>query len=108
MPAKAQPITSLSTSEEIRFPTGMGELDRVLGGGAVRGSLVLVSGAPGIGKSDIVQQFADSLGMECVSLLGSQLAPEDIIGIPAEGCPAVSAKTGCRQKSVMHQTDGSV
>lgn len=36
--------------EEIRFPTGMGELDRVLGGGAVKGSLVLVGGAPGIGK----------------------------------------------------------
>ena len=43
---------------------------------------VFIWGAPGIGKSDIVQQFADSLGMECVSLLGSQLAPEDIIGIP--------------------------
>lgn len=43
---------------------------------------VFVWGAPGIGKSAIVQQFADSVGLPCVSLLGSQLAPEDIIGIP--------------------------
>ena len=37
---KARPITELSTAEELRFATGMGELDRVLGGGAVKGSLV--------------------------------------------------------------------
>ncbi len=43
---------------------------------------VFIWGAPGIGKSALVQQFADEVGMECVSLLGSQLAPEDIIGIP--------------------------
>lgn len=40
--AKARPIGELDTAQEIRFPTGMGELDRVLGGGAVQGSLVLV------------------------------------------------------------------
>lgn len=39
-------------------------------------------GAPGIGKSSLVEEFAASLGMECVSLLGSQLAPEDLIGVP--------------------------
>ncbi|MDE7230671.1 MAG: MoxR family ATPase [Oscillospiraceae bacterium] len=43
---------------------------------------VFIWGAPGIGKSALVQKFADDVGMECVSLLGSQLAPEDIIGIP--------------------------
>ena len=36
----------IGTADEIRFSTGMGELDRVLGGGAVKGSLVLVGGAP--------------------------------------------------------------
>lgn len=40
---------------------------------------VFIWGAPGIGKSAIVQQFAADVGLECVSLLGSQLAPEDII-----------------------------
>ncbi len=48
--------------EEIRFPTGMGELDRVLGGGAVRGSLVLIGGAPGIGKSTLMLQISGELG----------------------------------------------
>ncbi len=43
---------------------------------------VFIWGAPGIGKSALVEQFAHSVGMPCVSLLGSQLAPEDIIGVP--------------------------
>ena len=43
---------------------------------------VFIWGAPGIGKSSIVEGFSEDMGMECVSLLGSQLAPEDIIGIP--------------------------
>ena len=43
---------------------------------------VFIWGAPGIGKSSIVENFARSLGLPCVSLLGSQLAPEDIIGVP--------------------------
>lgn len=43
---------------------------------------VFIWGAPGIGKSSLVEAFADSVGLPCVSLLGSQLAPEDIIGIP--------------------------
>ncbi|WP_052852880.1 ATP-binding protein [Streptomyces avicenniae] len=43
---------------------------------------VFLWGAPGIGKSSLVRAFAESLGMECVSLLGTQLAPEDLIGVP--------------------------
>jgi MoxR-like ATPase len=43
---------------------------------------VFIWGAPGIGKSSLVEQFASALGLPCVSLLGSQLAPEDIIGVP--------------------------
>lgn len=43
---------------------------------------VFVWGAPGIGKSSLVREFAESLGLECVSLLGTQLAPEDLIGVP--------------------------
>jgi hypothetical protein len=43
---------------------------------------VFIWGAPGIGKSALVEKFADDVGLPCVSLLGSQLAPEDIIGIP--------------------------
>lgn len=43
---------------------------------------VFIWGAPGIGKSALVEKFASEVGMPCISLLGSQLAPEDIIGIP--------------------------
>ena len=46
------------------------------------GRPVFIWGAPGIGKSALVEQFAEEIGLPCVSLLGSQLAPEDIIGIP--------------------------
>ena len=58
---RACPVTELKADEEIRFPTGMGELDRVLGGGAVKGSLVLVGGAPGIGKSTLMLQICSKL-----------------------------------------------
>src|SRR5690349_13826595 len=43
---------------------------------------VFIWGPPGIGKSALVQQFAAAVGLPCVSLLGSQLAPEDLIGVP--------------------------
>ena len=55
-------------------------MDVLLNAGTVRP--VFIWGAPGIGKSAIVEQFAEAVGLPCVSLLGSQLAPEDIIGVP--------------------------
>lgn len=58
---KATPLTEIQSGQEIRFSTGIGELDRVLGGGAVKGSLVLVGGAPGIGKSTLMLQICQSL-----------------------------------------------
>ncbi len=63
---KAKPINEIDTQEEIRFSTGIGELDRVLGGGAVRGSMVLVGGAPGIGKSTLLLQICGLLRGETV------------------------------------------
>jgi len=57
-------IRQLHSEDEIRFFTGMGELDRVLGGGAVVGSLVLVGGAPGIGKSTLLLQICKQLCAE--------------------------------------------
>ena len=56
-----RPISEIEATDELRFHTGMNELDRVLGGGAVQGSLVLVGGAPGIGKSTLMLQICDNL-----------------------------------------------
>ncbi|HBC26687.1 MAG TPA: DNA repair protein RadA [Ruminococcaceae bacterium] len=55
-------INEIDTTDEQRYHTGLSELDRVLGGGIVRGSLVLISGDPGIGKSTILLQICEYLG----------------------------------------------
>ncbi len=61
---KASKFSELDTPEYIRSSTGIGELDRVLGGGLVTGSVVLLSGEPGIGKSTLLLQICDCLGKD--------------------------------------------
>lgn len=58
---KAQKINDVKSDDKIRIKTGIGELDRVLGGGFVEGSLVLLAGDPGIGKSTLVLQTTKSI-----------------------------------------------
>ncbi|MBQ4313589.1 MAG: DNA repair protein RadA, partial [Clostridia bacterium] len=57
-----QKLSDINTSDDPRYLTGMGELDRVLGGGIVKGSLVLLGGDPGIGKSTLLLQICEHLG----------------------------------------------
>ena len=62
--ARMRPVklAEISSSEEERYHTGLSELDRVLGGGIVKGSLILMSGDPGIGKSTMLLQICQYLG----------------------------------------------
>jgi DNA repair protein RadA/Sms len=59
---KPQPLNHITPLENERTTTGLAELDRVLGGGIVQGSLVLVGGDPGIGKSTLLLQICNALG----------------------------------------------
>lgn len=72
--AKIVTLNDVDTEEEIRYRTGMGELDRVLGGGLVKGSLVLLGGEPGIGKSTLLLQICGYLcqGMRVLYVSGEE------------------------------------
>lgn len=59
--SQPRPLLEISAAAEERHPTGIGELDRVLGGGLVPGSLVLLGGEPGVGKSTLLLQAASAI-----------------------------------------------
>jgi len=77
-------LSNLDTSDEMRFATGFGELDRVLGGGAVAGSLVLVGGSPGIGKSTLLLQICGLMSRNMRALYVSGEESERQIKMRAE------------------------
>ena len=84
-------LTDIGESEVPRLATGIGELDRVLGGGLVPGSLVLVGGEPGIGKSTLLLQAAAGLGRPVLYATGEESAAQvriragrlGLLGVPA-------------------------
>ena len=77
-------IDEVECGDELRFHTGMNELDRVLGGGAVKGSLVLLGGAPGIGKSTLMLQICGQLSRSSKVLYVSGEESERQIKLRAE------------------------
>lgn len=85
-------ISSIQLDGEKRLSTGFRELDRVLGGGVVRGSLILVGGTPGIGKSTLLLQISEELSNNCGEVLyvsGEESAPQiktraERIGVKSE------------------------
>jgi DNA repair protein RadA/Sms len=89
----AVPLATISVEPGDRLETGIGELDRVLGGGLVRGSLVLIGGDPGIGKSTLLLQASQALATAAPPVLyvsGEESAAQiklraDRLGIAAEG-----------------------
>ena len=93
---RPRPITELEDEEELRFATGLSELDRVLGGGAVRGSLVLVGGAPGIGKSTLLLQICAYLSGEKILYVSGEESQRQLkmramrLGVNAPGLLVLS------------------
>lgn len=87
---KPCPVTEVPAGDEERFPTEMAEMDRVLGGGLVPGSLVLVGGDPGIGKSTLLLQVAHLLScrMPVLYISGEESARQ--IRLRAERLGALS------------------
>ncbi len=67
--ASPMAFSTIESQDDARTASGIEEFDRVLGGGIVAGSLVLIGGAPGIGKSTIVMQMADKLGQNGTKVL---------------------------------------
>lgn len=82
--AKVQSIAHIQPNDRQRYGTGMRELDRVLGGGIVRGGLMLIGGDPGIGKSTLLLQICQHLGKEHTILYVSGEESEGQIKLRAD------------------------
>lgn len=82
--AKVQSIVHIQPNNRQRYQTGMKELDRVLGGGIVRGGLMLIGGDPGIGKSTLLLQICQYLGQEHTILYVSGEESEGQIKLRAD------------------------
>ncbi|HET8900250.1 MAG TPA: DNA repair protein RadA [Rhodanobacteraceae bacterium] len=98
--ARVTPLTAVAAESESRTLTGIGELDRVLGGGLVDGSVVLIGGDPGIGKSTLLLQMLGQIGARLPGVyvtgeesLAQVAARAQRLGLPLEPLQAL-AETG--------------
>lgn len=95
--SRVMPLTEVALTAEARTLTGIGELDRVLGGGLVEGSVVLVGGDPGIGKSTLLLQMLGTLGAQLPSVyvtgeesLAQVASRAQRLGLPLEPLQALA------------------
>ncbi|HEY7701248.1 MAG TPA: DNA repair protein RadA [Candidatus Limnocylindrales bacterium] len=86
------PLRDIGEAAVPRLPTSIGELDRVLGGGIVPGSLILVGGEPGIGKSTLLLQAAAGVGSQVIYATGEESAGQ--VRIRAERLGLLDAPAG--------------
>lgn len=72
------PLSEVDTITDVRFPTGIAEFDRVLGGGIVSGSVILLGGDPGIGKSTLMLQVALHLKKKVILYVTGEESPKQV------------------------------
>ncbi len=97
--AEVVPLGKVQAAEVARISTGLGELDRVLGGGLVKGSAVLIGGDPGIGKSTLLLQAAATLSQSVKILYTTGEESVQQVGLRAERLAA-----DCRRVPVLAET----
>jgi DNA repair protein RadA/Sms len=92
--SRVQELTQVEAAEEPRRETGIGELDRVLGGGLVRGAVILLGGDPGIGKSTLLLQALSLLSASCATLYvsGEESAQQVALRARRLGLPPAGLK----------------
>lgn len=101
-------VSEIDFSSEIRTGTGMGELDRVLGGGLVKGSFVLVGGDPGIGKSTLLLQICEHLGKASKILYISGEESQSQIKLRAERLGIKTENLKIYSETNMHYIKGAI
>jgi DNA repair protein RadA/Sms len=117
VPGTSKPLmlNEISTESGMRYTTGYGELNRVLGGGVVPGSLVLVGGDPGIGKSTLILQMCEGLGTthRVLYVSGEESATQiklraDRLGVCRDGILMLAETSFEQVEAAIQQTAPSV
>ena len=109
-PAKLQPLKEVSSKQSERYVTGIGELDRVMGGGIVRDSLTIIAAKPGAGKSTLLLQAAQLLAVQGQNVLYvSGEESESQVRRRAERIlPGISEKIWIHSTTSMNQVLGAI
>ncbi|MBR2548048.1 MAG: DNA repair protein RadA [Eubacterium sp.] len=106
---KPSVLRKVGSADYERISTGIGELDRVLGGGLVKGSLVLISGEPGIGKSTLIVQAAAHIAKNCTVLYVSGEESEEQIKMRADRvCPDLGDSLYVMSETNMENIENAV
>ena len=110
-----QALTEISTEESERFDSGIGELNRVLGGGLVVGSVVLLGGDPGIGKSTLLLQALAHIGQKArVLYISGEESQQQIalrarrLGLPGENIRLLAENSFERMSEILRQENPQV